>query len=456
MKKAVAYLLPFMEAEKDALVKAGGTRKAEASVLMATVKGDVHDIGKNIVGVVLACNNYEVIDLGVMVSCGEDPRHRPRAEGGHHRPLRPDHAVAGGDDRTWRRRWTAQGFTLPLLIGGATTSKAHTAVKIAPAYRHAVVHVLDASRAVGVVGALKSPEQREAYAAQNKRRAGAAAQGARRGAGRASRCSRWRRRAAAGRRWTGAPTTRRALVPGRARLRSLSARRARAVHRLVALLPHLGAEGDLPADLREPDLGGAREGAVRRRAGAARADRGRGTADRAGGDGLLRRGLAGRRHPRLRRRDAVEGARDLPHPAPAEPEAGGAAEPGPGRFHRPRRERRARLPRPLRGHRRHRHRGAARGVRARPRRLQLDHDQGAGRPAGRGAGGGAAPARPRGMGLRARTRPSATTTSSASGTAASVPRPGIRPAPTTPRSGRCSTCWTPRSGSACSSPRASP
>ena len=167
MKKAVAYLLPYLEAEKDALVKAGGTRKAEARVLLATVKGDVHDIGKNIVGVVLACNGYEIIDLGVMVSA-EKILATAREEkvdfvglSGLITPsLEEMIHVASEMDR--------QGFTLPLLIGGATTSKAHTAVKIAPAYRHAVVHVLDASRAVGVAGALKSPEQRDAYAAQNR------------------------------------------------------------------------------------------------------------------------------------------------------------------------------------------------------------------------------------------------------------------------------------------------
>ena len=167
MKKAVAYLLPYLEAEKDKAEKAGGTRKAEARVLLATVKGDVHDIGKNIVGVVLACNGYEILDLGVMV-----PADKILAAARAHNvdfvglsglitpSLEEMIHVASEMDR--------QGFTLPLLIGGATTSKAHTAVKIAPAYRHAVVHVLDASRAVGVTGALKSPEQRDAYAAQNR------------------------------------------------------------------------------------------------------------------------------------------------------------------------------------------------------------------------------------------------------------------------------------------------
>ena len=93
MKKAVAYLLPFMEAEKQAI----GRSQAQGRILMATVKGDVHDIGKNIVGVVLGCNNYEVIDLGVMVPCRKDSADRPREEGRHHRPERADHAVPGRD-----------------------------------------------------------------------------------------------------------------------------------------------------------------------------------------------------------------------------------------------------------------------------------------------------------------------------------------------------------------------
>ncbi|HVG02209.1 MAG TPA: vitamin B12 dependent-methionine synthase activation domain-containing protein, partial [Nitrospira sp.] len=159
MKKAVAYLMPFMEAEKQRL----GTSRANGKVLLATVKGDVHDIGKNIVGVVLGCNNYEVIDLGVMVSCEKilatAREHRVDIVGlsGLITPSLDEMVHVA-------KEMTRQGFELPLLIGGATTSKAHTAVKIAPAYRHSTVHVLDASRAVGVVGSLVSKEQRETFA----------------------------------------------------------------------------------------------------------------------------------------------------------------------------------------------------------------------------------------------------------------------------------------------------
>ncbi len=108
MKQAVAYLLPFMEEEKR---RHGVADQPAARILIATVKGDVHDIGKNIVGVVLRCNNYEVIDLGVMVPAAEDPRDRAREEGRYHRPVRPDHAVARRDGATSPPRWSARAST---------------------------------------------------------------------------------------------------------------------------------------------------------------------------------------------------------------------------------------------------------------------------------------------------------------------------------------------------------
>jgi 5-methyltetrahydrofolate--homocysteine methyltransferase len=164
MKKAVAYLLPFMEAEK---AKGGGGRQARGKVLMATVKGDVHDIGKNIVGVVLGCNDFEVIDLGVMV-----PAERILAEA---RQRRVDMVGLSGlitpslDEMVHvAREMEREGFRVPLLIGGATTSAKHTAVKIAPAYRQPVVHVKDASRSVGVVERLTRPDQREVLDRENR------------------------------------------------------------------------------------------------------------------------------------------------------------------------------------------------------------------------------------------------------------------------------------------------
>jgi 5-methyltetrahydrofolate--homocysteine methyltransferase len=167
MKKAVAYLLPFMEAEKATRAAAGETVRTQGKIVLATVKGDVHDIGKNIVGVVLACNNYEVIDMGVMVPC-EKILERAKVE-------KADLIGLSGlitpslDEMTHvAREMERQGFQLPLLIGGATTSRAHTAVKIAPHYSQPVVHVLDASRAVPVTTSLLSHEGKDAFVAQHR------------------------------------------------------------------------------------------------------------------------------------------------------------------------------------------------------------------------------------------------------------------------------------------------
>ncbi len=155
MKKAVAYLFPFMEAEKAAMAATGATVRTQGKIVLATVKGDVHDIGKNIVGVVLACNNYEVIDMGVMVPC-EKILERARAENADLIGLSGLITPSLDEMAHVAREMQRQGFKLPLLIGGATTSKAHTAIKIAPHYAEPVVHVLDASRAVPVTTSLLS------------------------------------------------------------------------------------------------------------------------------------------------------------------------------------------------------------------------------------------------------------------------------------------------------------
>jgi 5-methyltetrahydrofolate--homocysteine methyltransferase len=167
MKKAVAHLTPFMEAEKLAMVAAGQEVKAQGKILLATVKGDVHDIGKNIVGVVLACNNYEVIDMGVMVS-SEKILERARAE-------KVDLIGLSGlitpslDEMVHvAREMERQEFKVPLLIGGATTSRAHTAIKIAPHYSQPVVHVLDASRAVPVTTSLLSDDGKADFVVQHR------------------------------------------------------------------------------------------------------------------------------------------------------------------------------------------------------------------------------------------------------------------------------------------------
>ena len=162
MKHAVAYLEPFMEAEK-----AGAGARSQGKLVLATVKGDVHDIGKNIVGVVLGCNSYEVIDLGVMVPCDKilDTAEAEAVDMiGLSGLITPslDEMVHVAREMERRR------LKLPLLIGGATTSRQHTAVKIAPQYAASTVHVLDASRAVGVVSSLLDPRQREEFDRENR------------------------------------------------------------------------------------------------------------------------------------------------------------------------------------------------------------------------------------------------------------------------------------------------
>jgi 5-methyltetrahydrofolate--homocysteine methyltransferase len=167
MKRAVAYLEPFMEAEKAELVASGGTARPQGKVVLATVKGDVHDIGKSIVGVVLGCNNYAVIDLGVMAPAD----------------LILDTATKEGCDIVGlsglitpsldemvnvAKEMERRGMDLPLLIGGATTSRQHTAVRIAPAYSRPTVHVIDASRVVGFVSSLLDPGRRAELDRENR------------------------------------------------------------------------------------------------------------------------------------------------------------------------------------------------------------------------------------------------------------------------------------------------
>ena len=176
MKRAVAYLEPYMEAEKAA---GGGVHRAQGKVVLATVKGDVHDIGKNIVGVVLGCNNYEVIDLGVMVP-GDRILDTALEEGcdvvGLSGLITPSLDEMVNVAKEMERR----ELDLPLLIGGATTSKQHTAVRIAPAYSEPTLHVLDASRVVGVVSSLLDPRPQGDARRGEPRAAGPAARAARR------------------------------------------------------------------------------------------------------------------------------------------------------------------------------------------------------------------------------------------------------------------------------------
>jgi 5-methyltetrahydrofolate--homocysteine methyltransferase len=250
MKKAVAYLLPYMEEEK----RQSGAPGAQGRVLMATVKGDVHDIGKNIVGVVLGCNNYEVVDLGVMVPAVQilDTAIERQADivglSGLITPSLDEMVFVA-------REMERRGMRLPLLIGGATTSRQHTAVKIAPEYSGPVVHVLDASRAVDVVSSLlgarleefdrtnraAQQETRETYAGRAARPLLTYEKGLRQPA--AVRLGRARHRHA---------LVHRPPVPGRR-----AARRDRGVHRLDVLLLGVGAEGPLPGILSHPKYGAA-------------------------------------------------------------------------------------------------------------------------------------------------------------------------------------------------------
>jgi 5-methyltetrahydrofolate--homocysteine methyltransferase len=169
MKRAVAYLEPFMAAEREARMAAGGAAEtaSKGKIVLATVKGDVHDIGKNIVGVVLGCNSYEVVDLGVMVPC--DTILETALDVGADLVGLSGLITPSLDEMVFvAKEMARRGIHLPLLIGGATTSRQHTAVKIAPEYTESTVHVLDASRVVDVVSSLLSDDRRPAFAQTNR------------------------------------------------------------------------------------------------------------------------------------------------------------------------------------------------------------------------------------------------------------------------------------------------
>ncbi len=350
MKRAVAYLEPYMEAEKEAALAAGLAERRNGTIVMATVKGDVHDIGKNIVGVVLGCNNYEVIDLGVMVPAQtilDTAVERQADMIGLSGLITPSLDEMVGVAAEMERR----GMDLPLLIGGATTSKQHTAVKIAPAYSHSVTHVLDASRSVGVVSSLLDLERRPAFVAvvqedQERLRELHAARRERPLHPYAEARERRPRHRVARRGRVRAGFHR----PARGDRRH--ARRDRPLHRLDLLLRGLGAEGQVPGDPRPPPVrrGGARP--LRQRHGAAR------PADRAAPDPRARRVrlLAGelrrRRHRPVHGRVAVGRADALPHAAPAAREGRGEAPVRAVRLRRPDRVGPTRPHRRLRGDRR--------------------------------------------------------------------------------------------------------
>ncbi len=320
MKRAVAYLEPFMEDEK-----AGGS--AQGKIVLATVKGDVHDIGKNIVGVVLGCNNYEVIDLGVMVPA-EKILDTAVAEGadvvGLSGLITPslDQMVDVAEEMERR------GLQLPLLIGGATTSRQHTAVRIAPAYSHETVHVLDASRVTDVVSVAARPGSPHGARRREPRASGAAPRAARREAAPA---------AAAARGGAGEPRCAPSSTSCPRRRSPASARSSPSSGELVPFVDwqfffHAwDLKGKFPTILELP----AATRALRRRAGRARADRARRVSAAARRLRLLARARRGRR--RGRRRHA------LLLPPPAGGATRRAAEPLPRRLRGGRRRPRRRV-----------------------------------------------------------------------------------------------------------------
>ena len=326
MKQAVAHLLPYIEAEKKLLIEGGGEAKPKGKIVIATVKGDVHDIGKNIVTVVLQCNNFEVVNMGVMVPC-QDILARARVEGadiiGLSGLITPSleemqHVAAEMQrDDYFRMR------KIPLLIGGATCSRVHTAVKIAPKYEGPVVYVPDASRSVGVCSELLSRRARREVHRRTARRLRQGARTARQQEDRAD--------GHAGRRARQPDADRlvrlraaQAEVPGPPRLQELRPGRAGRLHRLESLLPDLGSGWVVPAD--PARRGGGPRGtarAERRQAHAAAIDRGPLAAGARRDRPLPGQHGGRRRHRDLHRRHAHRGPDDLARPADADRAAGG-------------------------------------------------------------------------------------------------------------------------------------
>ncbi len=263
MKKAVAYLEPYLEAEKAALAETGVLR-TQGKILMATVKGDVHDIGKNIVGVVLQCNNYEVIDLGVMVPADDILK---AARENQVDIIGLSGLITPSLDEMVHvaKEMQRLDFQVPLLIGGATTSKAHTAVKIEPQYEHPVVYVPDASRAVGVATSLLSEDMRAGFV-QSVRAEYAEVRSRRAAKDEAKNLVRIEQARANPTRvdWSSfAPPV--PVHPGVQVFEDIPIQRHRPFHRLDLLLPRLAAQGPLPADPGRPGEGRGGAQAVRRR-----------------------------------------------------------------------------------------------------------------------------------------------------------------------------------------------
>ncbi len=363
MKRAVAYLLPFMEAEA-----AGKPRQTAGKILMATVKGDVHDIGKNIVGVVLQCNNFEVVDLGVMVPCARILE-TARAENvdiiglsGLITPSLDEMCYVASEMKR-------EGFDLPLLIGGATTSRVHTAVKVAVNYDGPLVYVTDASRAVGVASNLLAKPTGEAYAKDIRAEyAEMRAKHAGRDTDRAHAPLAAARANKARLDWEDGYQPPQPRITGPHRFLRLRPRRDCRADRLAALLPGLGADRPLSRHPRRPGRRRSGQIGVRGRPGHARPDRRREVADGARrGRPVARQQYRRRRYRGFRRRSPHRRPRHRPYPAPADgarPQA--AAQSRAGRLHRAQVQRLRRLDRRICRDHRPRRRGHRARVRAGP------------------------------------------------------------------------------------------
>ena len=439
MKQAVAYLTPYIEAEGE-----DGAASKAGTVLLATVKGDVHDIGKNIVGVVLGCSNYDVIDLGVMVPSQTilDAAKEHDADiiglSGLITPSLDEMVrVASEMERL--------GFTTPLLIGGATTSRLHTSLRIDPAYHGPVVHVGDASRASGVIssrccrtpsapGSSTSSPPTTTACRESHARATVERDRVTIDVARANRLDADLRR----------HHGHRADVRRHTGVRRVRRRRAGAVHRLDALLPHVGHPQQVPRGAHRPRVRRRRQAALRRRPRDARQDRERTVVP-------PRRPSSGSGRPRptattswctptrpaLAKRARLHGIRQQATQERRQ------TEPEPQRLRRPDRLGCRRLGRWLRRHRRARGDRDRRAVRGGQRRLFVDPAQGARRPHRRGLRRAHARAGPhRVVGLRTRRGVHARGVCSRNGSRASARHPAIRASPTTPRSSPCSTCST--------------
>ncbi len=307
MKKAVAYLEPFMEEEKRAAGIEGAA--ARGKFLIATVKGDVHDIGKNIVGVVLQCNNYEVIDLGVMVSSEkileEAEKHNVDMIGlsGLITPSLDEMVHVG-------REMKRNKMTMPLLIGGATTSAKHTAVKIAPVYDGPIVHVLDASRSVNVVEKLISKEHRDAFISENvETQKKLVASYEERKQKLVPYAEAFEKRFATD--WSTVRIDKPSFTGVRT-LKAFSDRRHPSLYRLVAFLHDLGIEGQVSKDIRRRFRGCSSERTVRRRQQVARPNHCRRFARGQRRLRVLAGGQRWRRHHCVHRRFAIDGTVTIP------------------------------------------------------------------------------------------------------------------------------------------------